>query len=256
MFQNDIKSIGLIHWKAEAIKILNLMNHTEWVERLDKWSESAHLNSKETALLEIWVVFLKKKTFGDDFGDLTKKLLNKLLYRERNFYRMYLNGNSAWFDDKRTEDRIETRNEVAVAAMEEALSIVRDRTWGDVQTLTMSHPMAAVPVLSSLLSLERGPFPRAGTSGSLNNTISFWDDQDSFKGLAGPSWRFIIDFDDIDAAQMVIPAGQSGNPLSAHFFDFYDLWDKGEYWTVPFSREKVRERSITVLKLIPTSDPL
>jgi len=232
------------------------MDHVGWLERLNEWSENAHLKSDEAALLEIWIVALKKKTFEDDFGDLTKKLLNKLLYRERNFYRIYINDNSAWFDNKQTEDRIETRNEIAVEAMKEALSIVGDRTWGEVQTLTMSHPMAAVPLLSSFLSLERGPFPRAGTSGSLNNTISFWDDQDSFKGLAGPSWRFIIDFDDIDGAQMVIPAGQSGNPLSPHFFDFYDLWDKGEYWTVPFSREKVRERSITELKLIPTSDPL
>jgi penicillin amidase len=254
MFQNDIKSTGLVKWKAEAVKILNTMDHSEWVEKLDKWSESTHLNSKETALLETWIVFLKKNTFGDDFGDLTKKLLNKLLFRERNFYRIYMSDRSEWFDDKRTEDRIETRNEIAVEAMKEALSLVGDQTWGELQTLTMSHPMAAVPILSSILSLEKGPFPRAGTSGSLNNTISFWDDQDSFKGLAGPSWRFVIDFSEIDEAQMVIPAGQSGNPLDPHFFDFYDLWDQGKYWTVPFSREKIEERSVSILKLSPISN--
>jgi penicillin amidase len=254
LFQNDIKSTGLIQWKMEAIKILNSIDQSEWAESLEKWSGTSHLNSKETALLEIWIVQLKKKTFDDDFGDLSRKLLNKLLYRERNFFRLYMNGKSELFDDRRTVDRIETRNEIAVEAMKEALSLVGDRTWGEVQTLTMSHPMAAVPIISSILSLERGAFPRAGTSGSLNNTISFWDHQDSFKGLAGPSWRFIIDFGDIDGAQMVIPAGQSGNPLDPHFFDFYDLWDQGKYWTVPFSRENVEVKSVSKLRLKPTSD--
>jgi acyl-homoserine lactone acylase PvdQ len=51
---------------------------------------------------------------------------------------------------------------------------------------------------------------------------------------------------------MVIPAGQSGHPLSPHFFDFYELWEKGEYWTVPFSKEKVKEMSVSVLRLVPT----
>jgi penicillin amidase len=53
---------------------------------------------------------------------------------------------------------------------------------------------------------------------------------------------------------MVIPSGQSGNPLSPHFFDFYDLWEGGEYWTVPFTKEKVEERAVSKLKLIPLSD--
>jgi penicillin amidase len=115
----------------------------------------------------------------------------------------------------------------------------------------MAHPLAAVPILSTFLSLERGPFPRAGTSGSLNNSITFWDNHESFKTMAGPSWRFILDFEDVDDAKMVIPAGQSGHPLSPHFFDFYELWDKGEYWTVPFTRERVAERAVSILNLVP-----
>jgi penicillin amidase len=251
LFQKDFKSTGLVPWKNEAVTVLKSMEHSEWIERLDTWNEFSEIESKETALIETWIVILKIKTFEDDFGDLTKKLLNKLLYRERNFYKIYVNRNSKWFDDVRTQDRVESRDEIAVEAMREALSLVGARSWGDVQTLTMSHPMAAVPILSTILSLERGPFSRAGTSGSLNNTISFWDDEDSFKGIAGPSWRFVMDFENIDEAQMVIPAGQSGNPLDPHFFDFYELWDRGEYWTVPFSEDKIKEKAMSKLLLIP-----
>ena len=250
-FQNDLISVGLIQWQDEAIKILDLMGKENLRSRMANWDGSANLNSSEIALLEIWLALLKKKTFEDEFGDLIDKFQNSLLFRNRNFYRIYMNNMENWFDNVETNDLVETRNDIAVGAMEEAITVLGDRTWADVQTLSMSHPLSVIPILSTFLSLEKGPFPRVGTCGSLNNTISFWNNKDSFTGRAGPSWRFILDFDDIDEAQMVIPAGQSGHPLSPHFFDFYDLWKRGEYWTVPFSEEKIKRRAVSKLQLLP-----
>lgn len=253
-FQTDFQSIGLIRWQNEAITILDQMDQKKWAGKLGEWNGRADLNSTETALVETWVMFLKEKTFEDEYTDLTGKLLNRLLYRDRNFYRIYTQNEENWFDDKRTTGQIETRDEIAIMAMEDALAIVGDQNWGDMQSVTMSHPLAVVPVLSSFLSLQNGPFPRAGTSGSLNNSTSIWNQKDSFITQGGPSWRFIIDFENIDQAQMVIPAGQSGNPMSPHFFDFYDLWASGEYWTVPFTREKVEERAMSKLLLRPSPE--
>jgi penicillin amidase len=250
-FQNDDISPGLLLWKEEAIKILNQMERKDLAKKLDEWDGSASLNSTETALIETWVVLLKTRIFSDEFGEQISKFMHKILYRDRNFYRLYMNNEGNWFDDKRTEGRVESREEIAIQAMEKAVALVGDRSWGELQTLTMSHPLASVPLLSTFLSLQRGPFPRAGANGTLNNTTSFWDNEDSFVSQGGPSWRFILDFDDIDKAQMVIPAGQSGNPLSPHFFDFYELWDRGKYWTVPFTKEKVEERAVSKLKLSP-----
>jgi acyl-homoserine lactone acylase PvdQ len=53
---------------------------------------------------------------------------------------------------------------------------------------------------------------------------------------------------------MVIPSGQSGHPLSAHFFDFYPLWVKGERWNVPFSKKNVHENAISKVQLKPGSE--
>ncbi|UCE24901.1 MAG: penicillin acylase family protein, partial [Candidatus Zixiibacteriota bacterium] len=55
----------------------------------------------------------------------------------------------------------------------------------------------------------------------------------------------------VDSATMVLPAGNSGNPMSDHFFDFNQMWVSGEQWVVPFSYEKVKERAAGILKLIP-----
>jgi len=253
-FQNDLKSSALLMWKEEVVNILKNIDENDWANRIDQWENTAGLSSKEVALIEIWLALLKEKTFADEFPDLSGKFLNKLLFRERNFYSIYRNNNSTWFDNIQTVDKVETRDELAGEAMRRALTLMADRSWGEVNSLTMAHPLAAVPLLSYFLSLERGPFPREGTSGSLNNSISFWNDLDAFKTVAGPSWRFILDFDDIDGAQMVLPAGQSGHPLSDHFFDFYNLWEKGEYWTVPFSKDKVESFAVSVLRFVPDSD--
>ena len=118
-------------------------------------------------------------------------------------------------------------------------------------TLTMRHPMAIVPVVSDLLGLQHGPWPWSGSPGSLNSSFYVTANDTTFNCIVGPSWRFVIDFADVDAATMVLPAGNSGNPMSPHFFDFNKMWRDGERWTVPFSREKVYERAVSTLTLRP-----
>ncbi len=121
------------------------------------------------------------------------------------------------------------------------------------QQVTMAHPMAVIPVLSGLLDLEHGPFPRGGNPGTLNASTSIPDGSGGFNVLGGPSWRFVIDFANIDNVHMVIPSGQSGNPMDEHFFDFYALWSKGEYWNIPFNKSAIIEKKKSVLELIPTN---
>ena len=58
---------------------------------MNHWDGTTDVNSKDVALIEIWLMLLKKRTFSDEFGGLTNKFLNKILYRERNFYRIYIN---------------------------------------------------------------------------------------------------------------------------------------------------------------------
>jgi acyl-homoserine lactone acylase PvdQ len=48
---------------------------------------------------------------------------------------------------------------------------------------------------------------------------------------------------------MIIPAGNSGHPLSPHFMDFNKDWFDGRRWNVPFSREKVRAQTSDILIL-------
>jgi penicillin amidase len=115
--------------------------------------------------------------------------------------------------------------------------------------------LSRIPVLSGLLGLENGPFPRAGNPGTLNCTNALSREGEGFEVISGPSWRFVIDFSDVDGAQMVIPAGQSGNPMDEHFFDFYPLWASGNYWNVPLSEAAVMANKTGILEIIPGNLP-
>ncbi len=47
------------------------------------------------------------------------------------------------------------------------------------------------------------------------------------------------------------PGGQSGNPLSPHYDDLFELWRRGECVRLPWTDEEVRERGTEVLRLVP-----
>jgi acyl-homoserine lactone acylase PvdQ len=58
-----------------------------------------------------------------------------------------------------------------------------------------------------------------------------------------------VDLADVENAGMVITTGQSGNPLARRYRDHAERWWNGELFTVPLSRERVRE--VAVLRLVP-----
>jgi penicillin G amidase len=252
-FQNDFHSEFILRWREPMAEVLQQLGKMELADAIGQWDGHMNPDSKESSLTELWLKKLKDLTFRDELGDVTDRMHLRVMFRDRTLYQMYMRDSKYWFDDKTTRDHIETREEIAQRAMQEVISELEDKSWGELQQLTMSHPMSAIPILSQLLGLEKGPFPRGGNPGTLNASTSIPDGKDVFKVLGGPSWRFVIDFANVDQASMVIPAGQSGNPMDDHFFDFYDMWQKGEYWITPFSRNTVMSNSQSVLELRPAS---
>jgi penicillin amidase len=49
----------------------------------------------------------------------------------------------------------------------------------------------------------------------------------------GPSYRGIFDMSDLDKSLFIQPTGQSGNPLSKHYGDLFDIWRNVEYFEIP-----------------------
>jgi penicillin amidase len=74
---------------------------------------------------------------------------------------------------------------------------------------------------------------------------------DVFEVTNGPSLRFTIDMSDLDAAQIVITTGQSGNPFDLHYADLIPLWATGQSVALPFSPGNVAASAVETLTLSP-----
>ncbi len=247
-FQQDRVDRMLQRWQPTLINLLKEQHYEHAARLLEKWDGSVSMDSRAAALVILFKTRLRHLIFDDELGKQARFLTDEALLD------IFENGPEVWFDNVRTKDRVETRDELAVSALQWAVKTWNEEPWGNFQTLKMEHPFARVPGLATLLSLRHGPIPWGGTQGSLN--ASFYEEDPNkpgtFHSIVGPSWRFVIDFADPDQATFVLPAGNSGNPASPFFFNFFEWWAKGKRWNVPISLAKVKARAVYVLKIQPT----
>ncbi|MBU8933448.1 MAG: penicillin acylase family protein [candidate division Zixibacteria bacterium] len=246
-FQIDIHDEYLLRWKNEVASLLNDIGDTLEAEAMRSWDGSTDLQSRQTALLVEFLNALRDEIFADDLDDLAGRVSRFTVDR------IYHDTAAMWIDDQRTKNTIESREDIGARAMRRALETTSGRSWGQMHSLTMRHPMGAVPVLGSMLKLARGPWPWAGTSGTLNSSFTRRTSDGNYRSVVAPSWRMVIDFANTDSVTIVLPAGNSGNPVSSHFFDFNELWQRGDYWVVPFSRAQVQAQAASVMVLRPPS---
>jgi penicillin amidase len=210
---------------------------------LGGWNGDMAADSKAAALFAAWWRRMPHAVFEDELGEdwnVGRALLDQAL-----------TTNNPAIDDKRTK-QVETAVDLSARAMREAKSIANGRTWGEACTLLVQHPLARVKILDRWLRLNRGPFPSAGDPGTLNaNFYSYDEPSQSFRTSVGPSMRFVLDWSDVDAFTLTGALGQSGNPFSPHYDDFLGMMQRGEPWTVPFTREKVYAMKKSLLRLEP-----
>ncbi|NBB92405.1 MAG: hypothetical protein GVY32_04455 [Gammaproteobacteria bacterium] len=143
------------------------------------------------------------------------------------------------------------RDQAALRALEDALKI-GIHPLGSMQTLGIGHAMADNPLLDRWLNLSRGPVPRGGDAGSLNvSYVGFDPDTGRLRVRGGASMRYVMDWSNPDAFTLNLTFGQSGNPFSPHYDDFFEDFLTGRPWTVPWSRSMVEERATRRLVLTP-----
>jgi penicillin amidase len=63
--------------------------------------------------------------------------------------------------------------------------------------------------------------------------------------------RTVIDLGDVERSRFVLAGGQSGNPLSPHYGDLFDRWQRGEGVPIPWSSDAVAVTAVARLRLHP-----
>ena len=162
---------------------------------------------------------------------------------------------SKWFDDITTVEKRESRDDIFLLAIRDAEEKLEAdwgresrRGWDRLHAARFSHPLGNIAFPLRWL-FDRGPIPVEG-DGTTVMRVS-WNRMMPFTAWEYPSWRQLFDVGQWDEARVVLPAGQSGHPMSPFYFDQNDTWRQGRYRTQPFSRAAVQAAAKHRLLLLP-----
>ncbi len=122
--------------------------------------------------------------------------------------------------------------------------------WGRLHRISFPHALGVQKPLD--LVFNRGPLPIGGDTDTPLQTATL--PGESFANDAwAPSMRHIIDMGDLDGALTVLPVGQSGQLGSPHYDDLVDLWSRGAYHPMLWSRAQVEKHAEARLMLAPVN---
>ncbi len=167
---------------------------------------------------------------------------------------------NAWWDDSRTKDVVETRDDILMRAFSEGYANIvatlgKDRNkwkWGDLHTATfVSNPLGLSGIGLIENRVNRGPFPTSGSTDTVNNTV-WYTNSGNFAVKWVPSVRMIVDLGDFSRSVTIHTTGQSGHPYSKHYDNMIEPWLNMEYHPMLWTREQVEKAAVDRLILEPS----
>ncbi|MCI0577165.1 MAG: penicillin acylase family protein [Chloroflexi bacterium] len=223
------------------------------IERLRGWDLQERRDSVPATLFEIFFRHLTENVLADDIGQDNVWEIADVTF----FHQLAGQPEASWWDSQDTP-AAETRDEILLQSLEEAIAWLEenvggdmnDWTWGRLHTATfVSNPLgqSGIGLIESVVN--RGPFPADGGRHIVN--ANGYDREEPAAVTGHPSMRMIIDMSNFDASRAVLPTGQSGHPFSPHYDDMIELWLNGQYHPMLFSREAVEAAARDHLVLRP-----
>ncbi|MDZ7790443.1 MAG: penicillin acylase family protein [Xanthomonadales bacterium] len=248
-FQLSQRSDRALSWRDWLAEVAENSGRSAIAAELRGWDGEMRADSGMAGLFQLWWHYLARAVFQDGTEDGTRngpadwRTLRPLLDNW-----LHSSPDEAFPTDI-------DRDRAALKALEDALKI-GIHPLGSLQTLSIRHPLANNGLLDAWLNLSRGPVPRGGDAGSLNVSYVGFDPETGRLGVnGGASMRFIMDWADPDAFTLNLTFGQSGNPFSPHFDDFFEDFLAGKAWNLPWSRQSVEQATTRRLLLAPPSHP-
>jgi penicillin amidase len=236
---------------ASEVALRTLEQLRAWDRRVDARPVVALFQAFEDAL---W-----RRTFADEMGPELFDAFYEWAGAERpaGLYAVLGDSDSKWFDDIGTIDRRETRNQIYLLAARDAVDRLEreygrqdEWNWGRMHAAVFTHALSTGGF--PLRWLFDGGVSELTGDGTTVMRVSH-NRLAPFRAWELPSWRQVLDVGGWDDSRVVLPAGQSGHPLSPHYFDQNELWRQGLYRSQPFTRAAVDRARAHRLLLMPAS---
>ena len=117
--------------------------------------------------------------------------------------------------------------------------------WGSDHQIAWNHNLGRNPELKPIFDLA--PQPLSGARNTVRNSSTPL----GATGTHGVSYRQILDLGDLNAARIVIPPGNSGQPGSPHYQDNLERWRTMEYHPLFVEWDDIRANAEAELELRP-----
>jgi penicillin amidase len=226
------------------------------IDRLRLWDRQVD-GRPVVALYQAFVRALWRRTFADELDASVFKELFEYGASERyvGLYAVIDDPSARWWNDIATVDRRESRDDIVLLAAADAVIQLRTKfgqesnwAWDRLHAVTFRHALGAGGFVLDWF-FSRGPVPQPGDSWTVRKASV--NDREPYGAVELASYRQVLDVGNWDQSLAVNTTGQSGHPLSPHYFDQNSLWSTGRYRTVAFSRAAVEKARVSQLLLTP-----
>lgn len=228
-------------------------------DRLVGWSGQMQMDSPEAAFYNLFWVRLIANTYNDEllpdyFPDGKDGTMDSM-------YHILQDPEGAWWDDQRTADVVESRDDILLRSLNEAynegLAILGDDPnawkWGDLHTITFRSDTLGSSGIGFIENIfNRGPYPTNGSEAVPQKTC--WNANDGFQVTCIPALRQIVDLSNLDNSLMIHSVGQSGHPMHPQYDNFIEDWRNFRYHPSNWSREAAEAGQHDVLVLQPAGN--
>ena len=154
-------------------------------------------------------------------------------------------------------DPIAGRDKLLTSSLEQAVAALTQKFGPDQSQwiygqakyhyVLVRHPFSQVVNTETRNLLDIGPMPRGGDGFTVNATGG-GDNQSG-----GGSMKIIADLENWDHSLGINNPGQSGDPGSPHYRDLFELWARGKYFPIFYSRERIESVTEQKETLQPTA---
>jgi len=190
-------------------------------------------------------------------GKTTNSVIHAFLKQRysTNVVDLWFTNNEHFVWDNLSTTVRELREDVVQSSFREVVTRLGDELGGDVDDWRWGqfHYLHPRHLFGSKQALKFMNLEKAGLPGGLDTVwkahFNLADDGESFKVVAGPAFRFVIDLADIENAGFCIDTGESGWPLSPHYGDLYKKWLEGELVPMVYDWKKIRSH-MTRMRLV------
>jgi len=159
-----------------------------------------------------------------------------------------LKADSQWWDDKSTQDIVETREDIfstafkaSVTELEKTLSKDSSKwKWGSLHVSNFRNASLGESGVGFIENLfNRGPYPASG-GGSIVNATS-WDATEGYETTDVPSMRAIYDLSNLSNSVTVHTTGESGHAFNKHYDDMIPQWANIQYYPMLWDESTITQ---------------